>query len=122
IQYNLNWVNPFFTYTDKFALHWGGYGQPVQGSAYGESSLLDVDLNYHYYDLPVDLGSNYGYKADYKFRCTGHGHGCTAKEYFGFITETIRISKNQHKRGEQLTISAKYIHPHTPNNLSLSVG
>ena len=64
----------------------------------------------HYFELPMDLGSNHGYKADYEYHCVDQP--CTAQERFGDMLELIRISKNQHNPGEQLTVSAKYIHPH----------
>ncbi|MEK4299927.1 hypothetical protein MKY30_11100 [Oceanobacillus sp. FSL W8-0428] len=120
VQYRVHWEQtPFFTFKDKIGVHWGAFGQPVSGTAYGEGSAIDPVGDTIYFSMPMDLSSNYGFTGEYRFPCPDQT--CRVQGRFGSMHEQINISKNQYKPGEQLTISAHHIHPHLPNNLSLSV-
>lgn len=111
-----SWPVAGLAYGENAAMHWGSYGQPVDGTAYGEGANRIRTGVYEYMSLPLDLGSNYGLKTEFTVQNPYNVYD----RHDGSIMEVIRISKDH--KGDILTISGAYSHPWTANNWDISVG
>ena len=106
--------NPYMNFTDCLGMAWGGYGQPVGGTASAGHAINDSRLGWQNFDHDIDVSSVDGITSKFRFP-DDYLNG----EQVGFLEEEVMVSKRY--SGEQVSIAGAYGHLLVPGNASLSV-